>query len=224
MRSTPGQFQFQPPIRIYGLCKEERDGKYKEEDCRWAAGNAPCEAPAENHGPGHYGLQGHETAKLLLPFQDIYGVIEWIFHEDFVKQVAYDEDEAFEDWIRKVVRIIKENRFFYRKVQENISRERLMERLVPVVDGQLRQRFWAGKDGNRLVENFIVKSHAIYAGLRGYEERSGGGGSAGGNGKYPCNAAAPNRQYFGTSYNEIYHDCIESLAKITIRRPCMGEK
>ena len=91
-------------------------------------------------------------------FQDIYGVIEWIFHEDFVKQVAYDEDEAFEDWIRKVVRIIKENRFFYRKVQENISRERLMERLVPVVDGQLRQRFWAGKDGNRLVENFIVKS------------------------------------------------------------------
>lgn len=68
-------------------------------------------------------------------FQDIYGVIEWIFHEDFVKQVAYDEDEAFEDWIRKVVRIIKENRFFYRKVQENISRERLMERLVPVVDG-----------------------------------------------------------------------------------------
>ncbi len=22
-------------------------------------------------------------------FQDIYGVIEWIFHEDFVKQVAY---------------------------------------------------------------------------------------------------------------------------------------
>jgi len=72
-------------------------------------------------------------------FQDIYGVIEWIFHEDFVKQVAYDEDEAFEDWIR-------------------ISRERLMERLVPVVDGQLRQRFWAGKDGNRLVENFIVKS------------------------------------------------------------------
>ncbi len=62
-------------------------------------------------------------------FQDIYGVIEWIFHEDFVKQVAYDEDEAFEDWIRKVVRIIKENRFFYRKVQENISRERLMERL-----------------------------------------------------------------------------------------------
>ena len=84
-------------------------------------------------------------------FQDIYGVIEWIFHEDFVKQVAYDEDEAFEDWIRKVVRIIKENRFFYRKVQENISRERLMERLVPVVDGQLRQRFWAGKDGNRLV-------------------------------------------------------------------------
>lgn len=33
-----------------------------------------------------------------------------------------------------------------------------MERLVPVVDGQLRQRFWAGKDGNRLVENFIVKS------------------------------------------------------------------
>ena len=91
-------------------------------------------------------------------FQDIYGVIEWIFHEDFVKQVAYDEDEEFEDWIRKVVRIIKENRFFYRKVQENISRERLMERLVPVVDGQLRQRFWAGKDGNRLVENFIVKS------------------------------------------------------------------
>ncbi len=60
-------------------------------------------------------------------FQDIYGVIEWIFHEDFVKQVAYDEDEAFEDWIRKVVRIIKENRFFYRKVQENISRERLIK-------------------------------------------------------------------------------------------------
>ena len=91
-------------------------------------------------------------------FQDIYGVIEWIYNEDFVKQVAYREDEALEDWICKVVRIIKENRFFYRKVLENVSRERLIERLVPVVDEQLRCRFWTGKDGNYLVESFIVKS------------------------------------------------------------------
>ena len=52
----------------------------------------------------------------------------------------------------------KEEKAAEKAEKENISRERLMERLVPVVDGQLRQRFWAGKDGNRLVENFIVKS------------------------------------------------------------------
>lgn len=91
-------------------------------------------------------------------FQDIYGVIEWIYNEDFVKQVVYREDEVFEDWICKVVRIIKENRFFYRKVLENVSRERLIERLIPVVDEQLRCRFWTEKDGNYLVESFIVKS------------------------------------------------------------------
>ena len=91
-------------------------------------------------------------------FQDIYGVIEWLYNEDFVKQVAYDENEAFAEWIRKVVRIIRENRFFYKKVLENISRERLMERLFPVVDEQLRGRFWSDKNGNYLVESFIVKS------------------------------------------------------------------
>ncbi len=91
-------------------------------------------------------------------FQDIYGVIEWIYNEDFVKQVAYDENEVFEDWICKVVRNIKENRFFYRKVLENVSRERLIERLIPVVDEQLRCRFWSENDGNYLVESFIVKS------------------------------------------------------------------
>ncbi len=91
-------------------------------------------------------------------FQDIYGVIEWLYNEDFVKQVAYDENETFEEWISKVIRIIKENRFFYRKVLENIRRERLMEELIPVVDEQLRSRFWSEKQGNYLAESFIVKS------------------------------------------------------------------
>ena len=91
-------------------------------------------------------------------FQDIYGVIEWLYNEDFVKQVGYDENEEFEDWICKVVRIIKENRFFYRKVLENVSREQVMERLYPVVDEQMRCRFWSNKNGNYMVESFIVKS------------------------------------------------------------------
>ncbi|MCI8872476.1 MAG: hypothetical protein HFH51_06420 [Lachnospiraceae bacterium] len=85
-------------------------------------------------------------------------MIEWLYNEDFVKQVAYDENETFEDWISKVIRIIKENRFFYRKVLENIRRERLMEELIPVVDEQLRKRFWSEKQGNCLAESFIVKS------------------------------------------------------------------
>lgn len=91
-------------------------------------------------------------------FQDIYGVIEWLYNEDFVKQVTYDENEEFEEWICKVVRIIKENRFFYRKVLENVSRERVMERLYPVVDEQIRCRFWSKDSGNYMVESFIVKS------------------------------------------------------------------
>ena len=33
-----------------------------------------------------------------------------------------------------------------------------MERLIPVVDEQLRCRFWSENDGNYLVESFIVKS------------------------------------------------------------------
>ena len=33
-----------------------------------------------------------------------------------------------------------------------------MERLFPVVDEQLRGRFWSDKNGNYLVESFIVKS------------------------------------------------------------------
>ncbi|MFG6383930.1 MAG: TetR/AcrR family transcriptional regulator C-terminal domain-containing protein [Lachnospiraceae bacterium] len=91
-------------------------------------------------------------------FQDIYGVIEWVYDEDFVKQVAYDESEEFDTWICKVVKIIKENHAFYRKVLEHISRERVIKELYPVVDEQIRNRFWLGQNGNYLVESFIIKS------------------------------------------------------------------
>lgn len=91
-------------------------------------------------------------------FQDIYGVIEWLYEEDFVKQVAYDETESFEDWTCRVVRIIKENRFFYRKVLESVEREKLIERLYPVVQVQVKNRILGKQNENHMVESFMVKS------------------------------------------------------------------
>ncbi len=91
-------------------------------------------------------------------FQDVYGVIEWLYHEDFVNQAVYNEEESLGEWICKAVGIIQDNHFFYRKVWENISRERLMEYLYPVVDEQIRKRCWENKDGNSMSESFIVKS------------------------------------------------------------------
>lgn len=91
-------------------------------------------------------------------FQDIYGVIQWVCQEDFLKLVEYDEAETFEVWLCRVIRIIKENRFFYRKVLENVERERAIGEIYPVVKAQVEKRILCQKSCNSMVERFAARS------------------------------------------------------------------
>ncbi|MEG0961233.1 MAG: hypothetical protein RSD28_02625 [Lachnospiraceae bacterium] len=91
-------------------------------------------------------------------FQDIYGVIEWMCNEDFLKLVTYKEEEEFDEWFCRVISIIKEKRFFLRKVLENIDRERMIERIYPVVEPQVKQRIIRERSQNDMVIRFTARS------------------------------------------------------------------
>lgn len=91
-------------------------------------------------------------------FQDIYGVVEWIYEEEFEKVLGYDETERFEKWVCRVVHIIKENRFLYRKVLEAVERERVIEKIYSIVKEQVEKRILQGRNTNKMVERFVVRS------------------------------------------------------------------
>lgn len=91
-------------------------------------------------------------------FQDIYDVMEWICSEEFLKPAMFKEDESFEEWICGVFRLIQENGFFYRKVLENIERERVIKKMYSIVKEQVEKRIFIGRDQNPMVVHFAVQS------------------------------------------------------------------
>lgn len=99
-------------------------------------------------------------------FQDIYGVVEWMFREDFVTKLAYDEEETIEEWVEKAFDMIKENRAFYKRVLESMSRERVLMHIAPVIEEQIEQRLQE-YEVNAALKEFIVRSvcHNILDGI-----------------------------------------------------------
>ena len=104
-------------------------------------------------------------------FQDIYGVIEWMFKEDFETKLAYDETETFEEWVEKALDVINDNKLFYRKVLESVDRERVIKDICPVIEVQMEQRLCECELNDDL-KGFMVRSmcHYILDGVESEKE------------------------------------------------------
>ena len=101
-------------------------------------------------------------------FQDIYEVIEWMFREDFITNLAYDEEETIEEWVEKAFDMIKENRGFYKRILESINRERVLVYIEPVIEEQIEHRL-KDCEVNEVLKEFVVRSvcHNILDGIEG---------------------------------------------------------
>ena len=63
-------------------------------------------------------------------FQDIYEVLELICRYDLVDQIAYREEESFAHWMERLMEIVETNKWFYRK---------MLQDLKPAVEAQIRR-------------------------------------------------------------------------------------
>ena len=73
-------------------------------------------------------------------FQDIYEVIELICQYELIDQIAY--------WLEHLMALIEENRWFYRKMLQEMEWDRVANHLKPAVEAQIR----------RLVGNMLTES------------------------------------------------------------------
>lgn len=94
-------------------------------------------------------------------FQDIYGVVEWMFREEFAGKLAYESGESIEEWVGKALVVIEDNRAFYRRVLESVDRERAIKVLSPLILEQIEQRL-QDTEVNRGMQQFIVRSVCHY--------------------------------------------------------------
>lgn len=81
-------------------------------------------------------------------FQDIYEVIELICQYELIDQIAYRQEESFSHWLEHLMALIEENRWFYRKMLQEMEWDRVANHLKPAVEAQLR----------RLVGNMLTES------------------------------------------------------------------
>lgn len=102
-------------------------------------------------------------------FQDIYGVVEWMFREDFATKLAYDEKETIEEWVMRAIEVVQENKAFYRRVLESVERERVIKDMSPVIVAQIEQRL-QGYEIDSNLQQFVVRSLCHYI-LDGIESR-----------------------------------------------------
>lgn len=72
-------------------------------------------------------------------FQDIYEVLELICRYDLVDQIAYREEESFARWIERLMEIVETNKWFYRKMLQDMDWERVAGYLKPAVEAQIRR-------------------------------------------------------------------------------------
>ena len=54
-------------------------------------------------------------------FQDIYEVLELICRYDLVDQIAYREEESFSHWMERLMEIVETNKWFYRKMLQDMD-------------------------------------------------------------------------------------------------------
>lgn len=81
-------------------------------------------------------------------FQDIYEVIELICQYEMIDQIAYRQEESFSHWLEHLMALIEENRWFYRKMLQEMEWDRVANHLKPAVEAQIR----------RLVGNMLTES------------------------------------------------------------------
>ena len=72
-------------------------------------------------------------------FQDIYEVLELICRYDLVDQIAYREEESFSHWMERLMEIVETNKWFYRKMLQDMDWERVAGYLKPAVESQIRR-------------------------------------------------------------------------------------
>lgn len=72
-------------------------------------------------------------------FQDIYEVLELICRYDLVDQIAYREEESFAHWMERLMEIVETNKWFYRKMLQDMDWERVAGYLKPAVEAQIRR-------------------------------------------------------------------------------------
>lgn len=94
-------------------------------------------------------------------FQDIYGVVEWMFREDFATKLAYDDGETIEEWVEKAIDVVQENRAFYKRVLESIDRERVIKGMSPVITEQIEHRL-QDYEVDPILQQFVVRSLCHY--------------------------------------------------------------
>ncbi len=72
-------------------------------------------------------------------FQDIYEVLELICRYDLVDQIVYREEESFAHWMERLMEIVETNKWFYRKMLQDMDWERVAGYLKPAVEAQIRR-------------------------------------------------------------------------------------
>ena len=72
-------------------------------------------------------------------FQDIYEVLELICRYDLVDQIVYREEESFSHWMERLMEIVETNKWFYRKMLQDMDWERMSDYLKPAVEAQIRR-------------------------------------------------------------------------------------
>ena len=72
-------------------------------------------------------------------FQVIYEVLELICRYDLVDQIAYREEESFSHWMERLMEIVETNKWFYRKMLQDMDWERVAGYLKPAVEAQIRR-------------------------------------------------------------------------------------
>lgn len=72
-------------------------------------------------------------------FQDIYEVLELICRYDLVDQIAYREEESFSHWMERLMEIVETNKWFYRRMLQDMDWERVSDYLKPAVEAQIRR-------------------------------------------------------------------------------------
>ena len=87
-------------------------------------------------------------------FQDIYEVIELICQYELIDQIAYRQEESFSHWLEHLMALIEENRWFYRKMLQEMEWDRVANHLKPAVEDVYKRQDYGcplpGKERDRL--------------------------------------------------------------------------